>query len=112
MSLTYGLLCIVIVFIGLFYYLIQSKKINFRGKKRIIQVEIIFNMVMVLLLIISGGIGFVTCLFLFLLLCSGLFYYVYGAKSEKIGFIGGLFCTFFLFVFLILQFWIYGTSFN
>ena len=110
MSLAYGLLLIVFIFIVLFYYLIQSKKLNFQGKDRWVQLAIVFNIIITLLLIISVGIGIITYLFIVLLLGSGGFYYLYKIKYEKIGFIGSLFCSFFLFVFLVLQLWIYGVG--
>ena len=76
MSLAYGLLLIVFIFIVLFYYLIQSKKLNFQGKDRWVQLAIVFNIIITLLLIISGGIGIITYLFIVLLLVS---------KKEDVG---------------------------
>ena len=45
-----GLLLILVIFIGIFFFLIQSKKINFKNKKRILQAELAINIIITLIL--------------------------------------------------------------
>lgn len=106
-----GLLLILVTFIGVFFFLIQSKKINFKNKKRILQIELVINIIITLILLIISGLGITMYFILFWLIISVLCYYLYGNNYEKLGFIGTSFCTFFLGIFLILQLWIYGTSY-
>ena len=106
-----GLLLILVIFIGIFFFLIQSKKINFKNKKRILQTELAINIVITIILLIISGLGMTMYFILFWLIISALCYYLYGNNHEKLGFIGTSFCTFFLCIFLILQLWIYGTSY-
>ena len=106
-----GLLLILVIFIGIFFFLIQSKKINFKNKKRILQDELAINIIITLILLIISGLGMTMYFIVFWLIISALCYYLYSNNHEKLGFIGTSFCTFFLCIFLILQLWIYGTSY-
>ena len=106
-----GLLLILVIFIGIFFFLIQSKKINFKNKKRILQAELAINIIITIILLIISGLGMTMYFIVFWLIISALCYYLYSNNHEKLGFIGTSFCTFFLCIFLILQLWIYGTSY-
>ena len=128
-----GLLLILVIFIGIFFFLIQSKKINFKNKKWlknnkistvrctkfkeirnlfiILQAELAINIIITLILLIISGLGMTMYFIVFWLIISALCYYLYSNNHEKLGFIGTAFCTFFLCIFLILQLWIYGTSY-
>lgn len=110
MGFLIGLGVILVGFISLFSFFIQSKKLNFKDKKRWLQGELLINIVITLILIIINGLGMSTCFILFWLIFSFLFYYIYIQNKEKLGFIGVTFCSFFLMVFLFLQVSIYGTG--
>ena len=83
-----GLLLILVIFIGIFFFLIQSKKINFKNKKRILQAELAINIVITIILLIISGLGMTMYFILFWLIISALCYYLYGNNHEKLGFIG------------------------
>ncbi|MDO4926152.1 MAG: hypothetical protein Q3980_10905 [Turicibacter sp.] len=106
-----SLLIMILIFIGVFFFLIQSKKLNFNNKKRILQFELAINLIITLILLIISGLG-ITMYFIFMwLIISAICYYLYCNNHEKYGFIGSSFCTFFFSIFLILQLWIYGTAY-
>lgn len=106
-----SLLIMIIIFIGIFFYLIQSKKLIFNNKKRILQFELVINLIITLILLIISGLG-ITMYFIFIwLIISAVCYYLYKSNHEKYGFIGTSFCTFFFIIFLVLQLWIYGTTY-
>ena len=89
----------------------KFRKINFKNKKRILQAELAINIIITLILLIISGLGMTMYFIVFWLIISALCYYLYSNNHEKLGFIGTAFCTFFLCIFLILQLWIYGTSY-
>jgi len=97
-------------FIILFFYLIQTDVQKFNQKKIIIQIEVGINFLITLILLIIMGIGMTMYFILFWLILSIVAYYFY-SNSVKISFIVATFCTFFLCIFLILQLWIYGTTY-
>ena len=72
-----GLLLILVIFIGIFFFLIQSKKINFKNKKRILQAELAINIIITLILLIISGLGMTMYFIVFWLIISALCYYLY-----------------------------------
>ncbi len=103
-------LIIIIVFTGLFFWLISSKRDIFQNHKRLLQLELGLIVVITLILLIIGGVGITFAFLLIWVVIAFISYYIYLKKNQKVGFIGVNFCTFFNIVFLILQIWIYGTE--
>lgn len=101
---------IIISFTILFFYLIHMDAQKFNQKKRIIQIEVGINVIITLILLIIMGIGMTMYFILFWLILSIIAYYFY-SNHTKITFIIATFCTFFLCIFLVLQLWIYGTTY-
>lgn len=101
----------IIIFIGFFSFLIRSKKLNFNNKQIILNIELIINLLITLIFLIICRFGITTIFIMIWFVISVFCYYVYNHNHEKYGFIGTSFCTFFFIIFLVLQLWIYGTTY-
>ena len=104
-------LLIAILFIGLFTWLIYTKKDIFSNKKKFLQIELGIILLATLIILIISGIGITMGFLLLWVAIAFLSYYIYQNHHQKVGFIGVSFCAFFNIVLLYLQFWIYGTQY-
>lgn len=92
-----------ILFIGLFFWLVNKEAIFFENKLRIVQIELGLILFFTIFLFISSGFNLLFGFFLLWVLFAIGCYFIYQKFHQKIGFIGISFCLFFTVVFLYLE---------
>ena len=92
-----------ILFVGLFFWLIEKEATFFENKLKIVQIELGSILFLTVFLFISAGFNLLFGFFLVWLLLAVGCYLVYIKRHKKIGFIGVSFCLYFTVVFIYLE---------